>query len=156
MSDETKQPDDEYAAANFAHFDHRSSFSDVEYHVRSWPAWFVSGDDKIIAPVVRFYVADDKGRLIFERNTVVTALLDLTFELSEVMKSQAVFLSAMEGYRLVLPRDKDAHLRAISLIRQNLEHVERVLGEFEFARPEDSQEGERGAASERKEDVGSA
>lgn len=109
----TSTEDDEEIDEIVEKFGEASSIADINVLLRVWPAWIVNHSRKTIAPVLRVYLGDDEGNVVYNRPVVLSAVADLARGLLRVVAGEIVNASAMSGYQLSLPGEAKDFLETL-------------------------------------------
>jgi hypothetical protein len=116
-----------------AAFSSASTISDVELLFASWPS-FVGPlfEQKSIAPICRIYVGDQQGKVIFERNLVVSTAARLTEELL-LSIAQSVDLGKEYPFPLDIPVRKKEFVQCLERISKLSAHVASLAKKQRFS-----------------------
>jgi hypothetical protein len=125
-------------------FERRSFIGDTYFLFQSWPAWFVSPVEKLIAPVSRIYIGDTEGNIIFQRDVVMTGLLDLIDELSGTIETDIAIASEMpKGFYLSIPGTTQDFVKRLKAIEERLATIVKKIEETKIVKGSESSETEK-------------
>jgi len=110
----------------YLNFRQATHIGDLFYFVRTWPAFFIRPESREVAPVLRVYIGDMSGKLVFERNMVITGAIDLANDLLSSVASDVEGLQKLE-MSAILPVSKEETMKMLTDIEKSVTRLRQSL-----------------------------